>query len=198
MPWGTVNLDPSIAENNDHALSTWCYRQIELVEADRVSLWSTNPMGMLIGRPVPRSMLNVEVLSRDADWRIAPSGEKYFIAGVIAHATADQSDTHRFALQIYYNAPLAINAPVDERFNGNSKYWSLFMPVDARVTDVNQIRVGQIYALIDRLTGWGGAPDLTSYRTFTIKLGTNPLGIYPVPVPWLCTCAFKQQQGWIK
>ena len=72
------------------------------------------------------------------------------------------------------------------------------MPVDAHVTDVNQIRVGQIYALIDRLANWGGAPEITSYRTFTIKLGTNPLGMYPIPVSWLCTCDFKQQQGWLK
>ena len=197
MPWGRVNLDPSIAETNNYAMSMWCYRNVSLVEAERVNLWATNPMGMLIGRPVGHAMLNVEVLSKDADWR-TDSGEKYVRASVVARNSPDKSDTPRFTIRVFYNAPLAINAPVDERFDQNYKYWSIFMPVNERITDVNQIRVGQIYAIISGYQPGGWVPEIKQYDGALIKQGAYVLGLYSIPVPWLATCEFKQQQGWLK
>lgn len=198
MPWGRVNLDPSIEETNRYAQSTWCYRRVDVVEADRIGLWPINPMGMLIGRPVSTSMLNVEVIGKDADWHTEPDGTRYFGVSVVARNTPDRSDTHRFLLQVYESAPIAVNAPVDERFDQNYKYWSIFMPVNPVITDINQVRVGQIYALLGGNKPGGWDPEVREYSVIPVKQGRYLLGLYPIPVSWLCTCDYKQQQGWLK
>jgi hypothetical protein len=195
MPWGRINLDLPMAQSNDYAMSVWCWRNVVLISADLLPQWATNPNSIFFNHPNSRSVLNIEVIGKDTDWSVDSQGRKYFNAISVVRNTPNKSDTQRFVLQIYYNAPLAVNMPTDSRLDGSVKNWLEFTSVPNTITDINQIRIGQIYGLLEYPLSWGGDPNVPG-RSF-VEIGQpwfRSLAIYTIPVAYEGTCAYEREQ----
>ncbi|MBI5029057.1 MAG: hypothetical protein HZB51_00920 [Chloroflexi bacterium] len=198
MPWGLVNLDLPIDETNEYAMAWWCHLEVERVRAQDLDMWHSNPKGMIIGRAKLPFVLNVEILNKDNDWT-SVSGTRYLRAEGLIRTTPNRSDTYRIKLRIYEHASLATNIPIDDRMYDR---FSIAPVPGIGITDVNQIRIGQIYGFTfyERDARWPRPAeqiDTLIARPSELE-GNEEMVIYTSPVKWEATCDYAQQQGWIK
>ena len=199
LPWGKVNLDLPVEESNSYAMAWWCHSEVPRVKSSDLHLWFTNPRGMLIGRAPMIYILNVEIVSKDSDWRLDAGGARYFRAIGLVRATPDKSDTYQLNLAIYEHAPLDTNIPIDERMDNSLTVAPVPGP---GITDINQIRVGQIYGFTfyERDARWPRPVELIT--TLTARSGgtegNQEIVIYTAPVKWEATCDYYKQTGAIK
>jgi hypothetical protein len=193
MPWGKIDLNLSIDQSNAYAMTVRCWRQTVLIDANLLPLWATNPNGIHFGHPNGRAVLEVKVVGKDADWSVDSQGQKYFNAYVVAWQTPVEATLHHFALRIYDHAPLATNMPVDSRLDGGARYDVDYAPVPTTLTDINQVRIGQIYEVIEGYLSWGGVPAVDNHWLVLISQAANNfLGIYTVPIAPEGTCAYAK------
>ncbi len=199
LPWGKVNLDLPVEESNSYAMAWWCHLEMSRVKAADANMWFTNPKGMLIGRDKLPYVLNVEIIRKDADWKLDPDGTRYLKAIGLARATPDKSDTRHIDLTIYEHAPLDTNIPIDERMYNKLTIAPIPGP---GITDINQIRVGQIYGFTfyERDARW--PRPVEQITTLTARSGgtegNQEIVIYTAPVKWEATCDYYKQTGAIK
>jgi hypothetical protein len=191
MPWGRVDLNIPIDQSNVYAMTVRCWRQTTLIDASLLHLWATNPNGIYFGHPNTRTDLEVKVIGKDMDWSVNSQGQKYFNAYVESWQTPLEAAPHRFVLQIFYNAPLATNMPVDSRLGSGAQYTVNYAPVPTMLTDINQIHIGQIYEVIEGYLSWGGVPAVDDHFLVSIsQAANNLLGIFTIPVATEGTCAY--------
>jgi hypothetical protein len=199
LPWGKVNLDLPAEESNSYAMAWWCHWEMPRVKAADLNMWFTNPKGMLIGRAPLPYVLNVEILSKDSNWQIDDGSARFFRAVGLVRATPDKSDTYRLNLVVYEHAPLDTNIPFDGRMYDQLTLAPIPGP---GITDVNQIRVGQIYgfSFFERDGRWPRAVE--QINTLSARSGgdegNQEIVIYTAPVKWEATCDHFKQTGAIK
>ena len=200
LPWGKVDLDLPIAETNRYAMALWCEWLWAHLNAADLPMWFTNPVGMISGRAYHRYVLNVEIIEKEAKWRVSNLGNKYFYAWGIVRHTPDKSDTQQIRLIIGYGAGILTNMPSDHRlYNGPGKPNSNYLaPVEGfTVTDPSQVRVGQIYG-IAYYDDFRWPKPISQIETFYVQPQGSELVIYTVMPEWEWSCAYRQQMGWIK
>jgi hypothetical protein len=164
FPWGKVDLDIPTEQANEYARANWCSQAAEWVPPEKFSMWATNPNGMIMGAMGGGYFHNVEILSRDNIWKSTPNGGRYFQAIGLIRNTQDRNDSRKILLTIYEGAPIEVFVPVDERMMGgfgtkktedgdrvqNVIYSNQLAPTTFSITDINQIRVGQIFGIFER------------------------------------------------
>jgi hypothetical protein len=164
FPWGKVDLDLPLEQANEYARATACGQTITWVPPEKFSMWATNPQGMISGVGGAGYFHNVEILSRDAAWRINPDGSRFVQAvGLIRFLPRSNENTRKIALTIYEGAPIQIVVPTDARSmggfgmkkDGNGEFvqtgvvGGVLAPTTFSVTDPNQLRIGQMVGIVE-------------------------------------------------
>ena len=216
FPWGKVDLDLPLAEANAYATMMWCARYASWIPPEKLPLYPTHPQAMVFGAGGGTGYFhNVEIVSRDAAWKIAPTGARYLQAIGLIRKTQDHTDTRKIALTVYEGAPLLVFFPMDARAmggfgveqtgNGREQTFiqgaTVTVSTQFAVTDLNQIRVGQIYGLFESADIYHH-PTRSLITEFTVNKSDpwifqpgayssapyHALVTYTQPFDWLGTC----------
>lgn len=194
MPWGKVNLDPSVEETNHYANAFWCQTLAGLVRPERLPMWATNPVGMSSGAYAVQ-IFNARVTGKDADWKTDKDGNKSLDVYALAYDQRDPSKTYPLTITVFPGTKWATYIPSDKRVVSRPG----IVPV-GQLTDPNSIRVGQIYG-VTRYTGdirWMKPVKEIPWVSLFVQDDFSFLVTYTVAPAWEDTCDYLQQQGLLK